>query len=150
MQDVYRAIEAAAVDLYGFSVVCCSGAVWIAEPELLEILILGLEKFWFTEGGNGQLSHLEFREEFYREIWGKLRGRQLKPQVGVDVPLGHEEMLFYRLPQFARAALYLRSKKRMSYASVALILGVSEVVVREEVEKGREFLLGRRLKNIEW
>ena len=38
----------------------------------------------------------------------------------------------------------------MSYASISLILGVPEGLARSEVERSREFLLGRRVKDVEW
>jgi hypothetical protein len=151
IKTVYRALENAAVDLYGFAVVCQGGAAWAAEPGLYDSLLLGLENFWFTEGHDGQLSHHEFREELFRAIWLKSRDKQHPPvKIGTDVPLGHEEMTFYQLPQSARAALYLRSKKHLSFSSIALILGSPEGVVRAEVEKAREFLLGRRVRAVEW
>jgi hypothetical protein len=151
MKGVYEALEAAAVDLYGFAIVCHGGGGPLAEPAVLDALLLGLENSWFTEKGDSErLGYEEFREEFFRTLWGRCRGAKGSVQVGLDVPLGHEEMAYYQLPQFARAALYLRIKKKMPYAAVASILGAGEGVVREEIEKGREFLLGRRLKSVEW
>lgn len=150
IKTVYRALEDAAVDLYGFAVVCHGGAGWMAEPALLDSLLKGLESFWFPEGASGQPSHQEFREEFFKALWEKSRDKASPVKIGTDVPLGHDEMAFYQLPQMARAALYLRSKKRFAFSSIALILGSPEGVVRSEVEKAREVLLGRRVKNVDW
>ncbi len=150
IKDVYDALEFAAVDLYGFSLVCHGGGGHFAEPAVLDTLLLGLENTWFTEEASGRLSHPEFREDFFRSLWERCRGARGQVKVGTDVPLGHDEMTFYRLPQLARAALFLRVKKRFSYLSIALVLGTGEGVVREEVEKAREHLLGRRLKDVEW
>jgi hypothetical protein len=155
IKTVYRALENAAVDLYGFAVVCHGGANWLAEPDLLDSLLLGLENVWFIEGEDGQLSHEEFREEIFKALWHRCQEREPgRPRpvvrVGTDVPMGHEEMAFYHLPQLPRAALYLRTKKRFSYSSIALVLSCPEVVVRSEVEKAREFLLGRRVKAVDW
>lgn len=150
IKELYSAIEGAAVDLYGFGMVCSSGVPWIAEPDILDVLMLGLEKFWFTENEEGAISHQEFREDLFKSLWEKCRGQVVKPQVGIDVPLGHDEMPFYKLPQLTRAALYLRSKKRMSYSSISLILGTPESLLREEIEKGREYLLGRRVRDLHW
>ncbi|HEY8280663.1 MAG TPA: hypothetical protein VIH99_13625 [Bdellovibrionota bacterium] len=152
VKSIYLALEDAAVDVYGFAVICHGGAAWLAEPEVLESLLLSLENFWFVEDESGRLSHQEFREEVFRAIWEKSRDKQkAQPvRIGTDVPLGHEEMAFYKLPQLTRAALYLRTKKRFAYASIALVLGSAESNVRAEVERAREFLLGRRLKPMEW
>lgn len=150
IKSIYRALENAAIDLFGFAVVCHGGASWAAEPDMLDSLLLGLESFWFTEDDNGQLSHREFREEFFRNLWHKCKDKSSPVRVGSEVPLGHEEMAFYHLPQFARAVLYLRTRKRFSYSSIALVLGHSEGVVRNEMEKAREFLLGRRVRAVEW
>jgi len=154
IKSVYRALENAAVDLYGFSVVCHDGATWMAEPVLMDSLLLSLENFWFTESEDGQLSHLEFREVLFRALWKQCNESGVEKstpiRIGTDVPMGHEEMAFYHLPQLPRAALYLRTKKRFSYAAIALVVGVSEGVVRAEVEKAREFLLGRRVRAVEW
>lgn len=150
IKSVYRALEGAAVDLYGFAVVCCGGASWAAEPGLYDSLFLGLESFWFTEGDDGQLSHMEYREELFKAVWEKSRDKATPVKIGTDVPLGHEEMAFYQLPQLARAALYLRTRKRFAFSSIALVLGSPEGVVRAEVEKAREFLLGRRVRTPDW
>ena len=150
IKTIYRALENAAVDLYGFAVVCHGGAGWMAEPGLYDALFLGLESFWFTEGEDGQLSHQEFREELFKAVWEKSRDKATPVKIGTDVPLGHEEMPFYQLPQLARAAVFLRTKKRFAFSSIALILGSPEGVVRSEVEKAREFLLGRRVRGADW
>jgi len=153
IKSVYHALENAAVDLYGFAVICHGGANWAAEPDLLDALFLGLENTWFTDGDDGHLSHREFREELFRAIWERCKESRDRPtpvRIGTDVPMGHDEMAFYHLPQLPRAALYLRTKKRFSYAAIALVVGSSEGVVRSEVEKAREFLLGRRVRAIEW
>lgn len=147
---VHTALENAATDLYGFSLVCHGGGGQFAEPAVLDTLLLGLENQWFTESDSGSLSHDEFREDFFRSLWERCRGAKGKVMVGTDVPLGHDEMAFYQLPQLARAALYLRVRKRFSYLAVALTLGIGEGVVREEIERAREFLLGRRLKSVDW
>ncbi|MGE3262699.1 MAG: hypothetical protein AB7K68_13035 [Bacteriovoracia bacterium] len=149
-KELYRALENAAVDLYGFGVVCQAGVAWLAEPDLLDTLLLGLENFWFTENESGLLSHQEFREEFFRSVWEKGKGRKTEPQGGAEVPLGHEEMAFYQLSQLARAATYLRTRKGMPYSSIALILGYSEDQVKKEIEKAREYLLGRSLRDFNW
>lgn len=150
IQELYRSLERAAVDLYGFGVVCHEGAAWIAEPEILDTLLLGMENFWFTEDEEGALSHEEFRDEFFRVLWSKCRDKKVTVKIGTEVPLGHEEMAFYELPLLTRAALYLRTKKNFSYSLIAQILGTEEGIVQEEVERAREFLLGRRLKPVEW
>ena len=150
MKEVYEALEAAAVDLYGFGLICQGGAAWAAEPEILETLYLGLENFWFTEGDSGRLSHQDFREELFKALWLKCQGSKATARIGSEVPLGHEEMAFYQLPQLTRAAVYLRTRKHFSYSSVALVLGMAESSVRAEVERSREFLLGRRVKSLEW
>lgn len=150
LKSVYQALEDAAVDVYGFAVACHGGVTWAAEPELLDVLLLGLENFWFLEDEGGRFSHHEFREEFFRAFWERCRDKATPVRVGSDVPLGHDEMLFYKLPQVARAALFLRTKKRFSYAAIALVLGMPEALVRGEVERAREFLLGRRVKPMDW
>lgn len=150
MKEVYEALEEAALDLYGFAIVCQGGAVWAAEPEILDALLLGLENVWFNENENGRLSHKDFREDFFRVVWEKSQGKRPNARVGSEVPLGHEEMAFYQLPQLARAALFLRTKKKFQYDTLSRVLGVAEPVVEEEVEKAREFLLGRRVKSLEW
>ncbi|MGZ3693757.1 MAG: hypothetical protein ACXWQO_06125 [Bdellovibrionota bacterium] len=150
IKELYRAIENAATDLYGFGVICQSGITWVAEPDLLDTLLLGLENFWFTENDSGLLSHDEFREEFFKAVWEKGKGRKHAPEKGADVPIGHQEMSFYHLGQVSRAAIYLRTKKQMPYSSIALILGSNESQVRTEIEKAREYLLGRSLRDFEW
>ena len=150
IKAVYHALEGAGVDLYGFAVVCQGGASWSAEPLVLEVLLLGLENFWFMEETSGRLTHQEFREEFFRALWERAKEKPSLVSIGTDVPFGHEEMAFYQLPIAARAALFLRTKKRFSYASVAMILGIAEARVRDEVERAREYLLGRRLKAVEF
>lgn len=150
MKEVYQALEGAALDLYGFAMVCQGGAAWAAEPELLDTLLLGLENIWFTENSKGELGHHDFREDFFRVLWEKSRGQRPSARVGTDVPLGHDEMAFYQLPQLARAALYLRTKKKLPYSTLARVLGVAEPLVEAEVEKAREFLLGRRVRSFEW
>ncbi len=150
IREVYHALENAAVDLYGFSIVCRGGAAWMGEPDLLDTLLLALENSWITENEHRLLSHMEFREEIFHMLWAKGRARQATVRVGEDVPLGHEEMAFYQLPIMVRAALYLRTKKKFSYDAIGRILGLGEGVVREEIERGREFLLGRRLSEFEW
>ncbi len=138
------------MDLYGFSVICHGGATWMAEPVLFDSLLLGLENYWFNEKQDGRLSHHEFREELFKTIWEKSRDKTAPVKIGTDVPLGHDEMAFYQLPQISRAALYLRTKKHFSYSSVSLILGSAEGVIRAEVERAREFLLGRRVREASW
>ncbi|RZA07032.1 MAG: hypothetical protein EOP11_08795 [Proteobacteria bacterium] len=150
MKEIYAALESASVDLYGFSLVLHGGGGQFAEPAVLDTLLLGLENHWFTENDAGSLSHEEFREDFFRSLWERCRGAKGQVMLGTEVPLGHDEMAFYQLPQVARAALYLRVRKRFSYAGVAQTLGTGEGVVREEIERAREFLLGRRLKSVEW
>jgi hypothetical protein len=152
LKTIYQALEDAALDVYGFAVACQDGAPWAAEPAILDALLLGLENFWFTDDERGRPSHREFREELFKSVWERCReqGKPAAVRIGTDVPLGHDEMAFYRLPQAARAALFLRTKKRFPYATIALVLGIPEGVVRTEVEKAREFLLGRRLKPLEW
>ena len=149
IQDMYRALEAAAQDLFGFAVVCHQGANWLAEPALLDVLLLGMENFWFSER-EGNLSHKEYSEEFFRAIWHRAQGEKKSIQVGSDVPLGHDEMAFYELPQRARSALYLRSKKRFSFEFIASIMEIDRASVEEEVERAREFLLGKRIKPFEF
>jgi hypothetical protein len=150
VKSVYLALEEAAVDCYGFAVALSGGAPWMAEPELLDVLLLGLENFWFVDDDSGRLSHREFREEIFKALWERSRDKATPVKIGTDVPMGHDEMDFYKLPQLARAALFLRTKKRMSYSSIALILGCAEGLARTEVERAREFLLGRRVRPLEW
>ncbi len=150
IKSVYHALEEAAVDIYGFAVVCQGGAIAMAEPVILDTLLLGLENFWFTESRDGRLTHREFREEIFRAIWDKSRDRGVPVRIGTDVPLGHDAMHFYQLPQLARAVIYLRTKRNFSYASIAIAVGVSEGMARSEVERAREFLLGRRMKAMNW
>jgi hypothetical protein len=150
VKSVYEALENAAVDVYGFATAAQGGAPWMAEPEILDVLLLGLENFWFVDDETGRLSHREFREEIFKAVWERFRDKTPSVRIGTDVPLGHEEMRFYQLPQAARAALFLRTKKRMSYPSIALILGTTEGLVRGEVERAREFLLGRRVRAVDW
>lgn len=154
IKAVYHALENAAVDVYGFAVACHGGIPSLAEPDVLDSLLLGLENFWFTDDSAGRLSHKEFREEIFKTVWEKCRDSLQAPsarvRIGTDVPLGHDDMAFYQLPQIARAAVFLRSKKKMPYATIALVLGIQEGVARTEVEKAREFLLGRRLRPLEF
>jgi hypothetical protein len=150
MKEVYQALEDAAVDLYGFGVVCQGGSPIAADPEVLDTLLLGLENVWFNEDSKGVLSHLDFREDFFRVLWEKSYGKRPSVRIGSDVPLGHEEMAFYQLPQLTRAALYLRTKKKFTYPTISRVLGVPEPLLESEVEKAREFLLGRRVKELEW
>jgi hypothetical protein len=146
VQDLYRSLETAAVDIYGFGVICHEGASWLAEPEILDTLLLGMENFWFTDEGAGVVSHKEFREDFFRTLWKKSQEKRISIHSGSDVPMGHEEMAFYELPLFSRAALYLRTKKQFSFPLIASILGSESGAVEEEIERAREFLLGRRIK----
>lgn len=148
LKETYAALEDAGLDLYGFALALHGGNALSAEPLLLDILLLGLENNWFTDWQGGRFSHREFREDFFRALWEKssAAGRVLPARVGAEVPLGHEEMSYYQLPQLARAALFLRAKKHFSYASLALIFSRREEVLRQEVESAREFLLGRRVK----
>lgn len=141
-KELLRATEAVAIDLYGFGLVCHGGVAWMAEPEILDTIFLGLENFWFTD----DFSHKEFREEFFKALWERCKGKNIPAKVGEDVPLGHDRMEFYKLPQLERAMIYLRTKKKFSYASIALILGMDERVVRKDVERVREHLLGHRLR----
>lgn len=150
MKETYEALEEAALDLYGFAMACHGGAALAAEPQVMEALLLGLENVWFTEGDAGKLTHKEFREDFFRVLWQKSVGKGNPTKIGGELPLGHEEMAFYQLPQLARAALFLRTKKRFAYPAVAMILGVAEPQVQEEVEKAREYLLGRRVRSLDW
>jgi hypothetical protein len=154
IKNVYHALEDAGVDIYGFAIACHGGATWLAEPDILDSLLLGLENFWFVDDVSGRLSHKEFREEIFKTVWEKCRANVNAPsarvRIGTDVPLGHDDMAFYQLPQIARATVYLRSKKKFSYPTIALILGIPEAVARTEVEKAREFLLGRRVRPLEY
>jgi len=150
MKETYEALEEAALDLYGFAMACHGGAGWAAEPQVIETLLLGLENVWFTESDAGRLTHKEFREDFFRVLWQKSVGQRNPARIGGEVPLGHEDMAFYQLPQMARAALFLRTKKRFAYPAVAMILGVAEPQVQAEVEKAREYLLGRRVRSLDW
>lgn len=150
LQEVYSAMENASLDLYGFAMVLHGGLSWSAEPDLLDVLLLGLENHWFTENDKNQLSHEEFRIEFFRCLWQKCLGKTPQGKIGTDLPMGHEKMLFYKMPQVSRAAVYLRTKKKFSYSWISMILGVSETVLEEEVERGREFLLGRRVNIPAW
>jgi hypothetical protein len=150
MKEIYGALEAAALDLYGLALVCQGGSPLAAEPEVLATLFLGLENSWFVEDSAGKLSHQEFREEFFRALWEKSQAIGPSVRIGTDVPLGHEEMGFYQLSRLARAAVYLRTKRQFSYASLSLILGTAEPRIREEVERAREFLLGHRVKPLDW
>lgn len=145
IQELSRSLEAAAVDLYGFGVVCNGGAAWLAEPEILDTLLIGMENFWFTDEAAG-MSHMEFRQEFFRALWLKCRDKKISVKVGSEVPLGHEEMAFYELPLLVRAALYLRTKKQFTFPFIASVLGSEVAIIEEEVERAREFLLGRRIR----
>ncbi len=146
LREIYGALENASLDLYGFAMVLHGGVAWSAEPDLLDVLLLGLENHWFTENEKEQLSHDEFRLEFFRALWQKCLGKTPQGKIGVELPLGHESMAFYKMPQVSRAAIYLRTKKKFSYSWIALIIGVPESLLQEEVERAREFLLGRRVK----
>lgn len=150
IKSIYHALEEAAVDIYGFAIVCHGGAVAMAEPAVLDVLLLGLENFWFVEREDGVLSHTEFREELFKAVWEKSRDKTIPLRIGTDVPLGHDEMSFYQLPQLARAVMYLRTKRHFGYASIALAVGITEGMARSEIERAREFLLGRRLKAVDW
>ena len=149
IREVYNALELASLDLYGFAVVCQGGGAWSADPIVLDTLLLGLENHWFSDF-EGNYSHEEYREDFFRLLWKKSKGNMPIPKIGSDVPMGHEEMRFYQLPQFSRALLYLRTKKTFSYASLSLIFEVPAPILEEEVEKSREFLLGKRIKLPDW
>ena len=148
-KELYQAMEKAAEDLFGFGVVLNSGGMTMAEQEILDILFLGLENYWFTRDDAGGLSHKEFREEFFRVFWERNNKELANLRIGIDVPLGHEEMKFYKLPLFSRAVLFLRTKKKFDYPSISLIMSAPVAIVREELEKSREFILGRGLPPIE-
>lgn len=150
IKELYRSLESAGVDLYGFGVVVCNGSLWIAEPDILDTLLLALENSWFTEDKSGDLTHAEFREDIFQLLWRKSKDKKPNVKMGVEVPIGQEEMAFYQLPKLTRAALYLRVKKSFSYSSIAMILETPEGVIREEIEKGREALLGRGLKHFDF
>ena len=79
-------------------------------------------------------------------------GHEQKEDEMVEIPLIEDQ---FQNMQTGRvwlwdASIAVRTKKKFSYASIALILGSPEALVRAEVEKAREFLLGRRLKAVEW
>ena len=150
VKSIYQSLEQAAVDAFGFAVICQGGASWMAESVVLDSLLLALENFWFVEDDSGRLSHREYREELFKTVWEKAGSKPSSVKIGTDVPLGHEEMSFYQLPLLPRAVLFLRTKKRFSYSSIALVLGITEGMARIEAERAREFLLGRRLKPLEW
>lgn len=145
LQETMQAMEAAAADLYGFALVCLGGVAWVAEPEILDTLFLGLENMWFTAGDNNRISHHEFKDDFFKALWDRVKGKNVKTNPE-DIPLGQEEMFFYKLPQVSRAILYLRSQKQFSLTSISAIIGLEIGVVREEMERGREFLLGRSIR----
>lgn len=148
LKETYGALENAGLDLYGFAMVLHAGNTATAEAALLDTLLMGLENDWFTEtvSQGAGLTHNEFREDFFKDLWHRSRGASIAPRLGTEVPLGHDEMNFYRLPQLVRAALFLRTKKQLPYASLALILGQAEEQLRKEVERAREFLLGRQVR----
>jgi hypothetical protein len=151
LQDVYTAMENASIDLYGFAMVCHNGVSFSAEPAILDVMLLGLENHWFTENEKNRLSHEEFRLEFFRSHWVKCMGMNPQGKIGTELPLGHEDMAFYKMPQISRAIIYLRTKKKFSYGWISMILGgLPEGIIEEEVERAREFLLGRRVKVPEW
>jgi len=148
-KEVYEALERASSDIYGFAMACHGGVQWMAEPAMLDTLLLGLENFWFVSVDDS-LDHREFRIEFFRTLWKKCQGKTL-PQVkhGTDIPLGQEEMKFFSLPQSTRAILYLRTKKNFNYQDLALVFDQTPEALEVEVEKAREYLLGHRLKWLE-
>lgn len=150
-KEVYEALEGASSDIYGFAMVCHSGVQWMAEPAMLDTLLLGLENFWFMSTEDS-LDHREFRVEFFRTLWKKCQGKTLPAgqlKRGTDIPLGQEEMKFFTLPQSTRAILYLRTKKNFSYRDLAQVFDQSPEALEIEVEKAREFLLGHRLEWLE-
>ena len=143
LKDYVRAYEQAAQDLYGFAMICNKGVSWVAEQEILDLFLLASEKHWFTDDHRGQFNHREFRIEFFQGIWALAKKPSLSEN-GVLTP-GQKEMSFFRLPLFARAAVFLRTKRKFTYQEIAEILGSSEGAVKQEIEKAREVLLGRGL-----
>ncbi len=146
IQKVARALEAASTDLFSFAVICTGGMQALADSILQEIFLLALERGWFTEDFDGNLSHDEFRIDLFREVWRAVKDNPVTPTIGIDVPIGHEQMEFYRLPLRSRASLYLRTKRKLSYANIAEILDAVPEEVRVEVERVRSILLGRAPK----
>ena len=143
---VTRALEGACADVFSFAVVCTGGMQALADTLLQEILLLSLERGWFTENLQGNYSHEEHRTALFREVWLAANERQAVPAIGIDVPIGHEQMAFYQLPRLARAVLYLRTKRKLSYEMIGSIVGIAAGAARTEVEKSRSILLGRAPK----
>lgn len=150
LKTFHAGISHAAVDLYSFAVVCYSGQEWLAEDLVLDTLFLALENVWFSLSEKGTFSHTEYREECFQKIWQEFQSRGgLSAGVATkELPLGHEEMRFYRLDTQARALLYLKTKKKFDYAALARIFGLEEEEARKSVEHSREYLLGRGLKEV--
>ena len=150
MQTYYRGIEKAAEDFYTFSMICSNGAEWISEELVVDTIFLALENHWMQMQNSGEFSHTEYREECFKKLWEEFlrRSEAHALELNKELPLGHEEMRFYRLPVLLRALLYLRTKKKFSLAELSRIFSLSEAKVEESLEKSREFLLGRSL--IRW
>lgn len=148
LKEIHLALTEASVDLFGFSVVCLAGVVWAAEKEVLDTLYVGLEKYWFTTVDDEKPNHREFRDEFFKNLWLRVKGKTINVQLGVDVPLGHETMKFYQLDKLERAILYLRTKKQLSIKSLSFIFDLHPNDIRNNLEESRMKLLGRKMREI--
>ncbi|MCO5141469.1 MAG: hypothetical protein M9962_00085 [Oligoflexia bacterium] len=148
LKEIHSALTEASVDLFGFSVVCLGGVTWAAEKEVLDTLYVGLEKYWFTTIDGEKPSHKEFREEFFKNLWLRVKGKTINVQLGIDVPLGHEAMRFYKLGKLERALLYLRTKKQFSIKTLSFIFDLHVDEVRKNLEESRTLMLGRKVREV--
>jgi hypothetical protein len=145
LPELNRALIAAGQELYSFAM-SLWGLEERAKKEVCDILLVALEHNYFVREVNGQglLSHLEFREEFYTLLY-----KRAVDTLGLaHLPIEASELKFFKLPLQHRAMLYLKSRLNFDNKTLAKILRTDEASLRLEIAVARECLLGR--KAMQW
>lgn len=145
--ELQGSLQKAAEDLYALAYLTVRDSMR-AESILQEVLLLGLERQWIAQAlsASGEITHLEFREDLLREVWLRAKGSVHSGGPGGDLRLSESSQPFYRLDLQARAALYLRSRMRLSLGEIARVLGLAdEEIAFALLESARMQILGREL-----
>ena len=146
-RELQAALARAAEDLYPLAYLALRDSLR-AEAILHEVLVLGVEMHWIQKAlsPSGELTHQEFREDLFREIWSRAKASVLGGGPGGDLRFSEAQQPFYRLPLEKRAALYLRSRSQLSLAEIQRVLGMSsDEEVFHLIEAARAEVLGRDL-----